>query len=70
METKGKDVKHTVLEKVDALFEALNVKQPGDWAYQLGFLEGILIAAAEESAEANRAIMTVIDRHLELIKGE
>ena len=63
-------MKHEVMEKLDALFEALNVKNPGDWPYQLGFIEGILLAAATESEEANRAIMSVIDRQLALIEGE
>jgi len=59
-----------VMEKLDALFAALNVKNPGDWPYQLGFVEGILLAAATESEEANRAIMSVIDRRLALTEGE
>jgi len=63
-------MKHAVMEKLDALFEALNVKNPGDWAYQLGFIEGILVAAAMESEEANRAIMSAIDRRLALSEGE
>ena len=63
-------MKHEVMEKLDALFEALNVKNPGDWPYQLGFIEGILLAAAIKSEEANRVIMSVIDRQLALIEGE
>ena len=62
-------MKHEVMEKLDALFEALNVKNPGDWPYQLGFIEGILLAAATESEEANRAIMSVIERHIESVTG-
>ena len=57
-------MRHSLLQKLDSLFKVLNVEKPGDWPYQLGFVEGILIAASQESEEANRAISAVIDRHI------